>query len=386
MPGYMLLMPRRHVRSLGELTLAELEHVIDAAWAMAHSMTRTFGGSFVLIEHGSSGNGCTPNGACIEHAHMHVFPLSSGADIYQFRLAGSRRLQDLSQIRKLAQCGRNYYLVGVQPGECYLLADPVLVSQHARRKWAKAIGREDEWDWGACPFTANVRLTATRLRRDDLLYAELGLRLDDADLSETLNAYNEAAEWYASRTSKFPPGSSLKAEMDRLVSRTQGAILDAGTGGGRDAHYLAEHDRPVIALDASSELLAQVAPHKNLLRVIGDVRELQFVDESFGAVWCSAVLLHLNPEGVIRSLREFYRVVNCGGLVQISVKEGHGQVSSSIGRNPRLRRHFFLYRESDLRQFAHLSGFNVLEYWAEEQVDSTETVQRWIKMLMQRPA
>jgi len=55
-PGYVLLMPRRHVRSIGELTIPEISHVFDAAWRMADQVARVFGGSVVLVEHGSSGH------------------------------------------------------------------------------------------------------------------------------------------------------------------------------------------------------------------------------------------------------------------------------------------------------------------------------------------
>jgi diadenosine tetraphosphate (Ap4A) HIT family hydrolase/SAM-dependent methyltransferase len=384
-PGYVLMIPRRHIRSLGELTLPELQHVLDAAWTMVKRLTRIFGGSVVLVEHGSSGVPRGPSGACIEHAHMHLFPVDSGSDTNLLRLHGSQRIRDLSELCALAQEGRNYYFSATASDEYYLSADPDLGSQYARRVWATTVSKPDEWDWGLFPFLDNVRLTATRLRRDELPFAEAGLHLGDTELAETLKAYTAAADWYASRTADFPIGSTLRSEMDWLASRTKGPILDAGTGGGRDARYLARFGREVVALAASAALLLHIPPTKNLISIVGDIRCLPLVNESIGAIWCSAVLLHLGREEVVQSLREFYRVVQRGGLVQVSVKEGSGHVSSSIAGYPHLRRHFFLYEEGDLRQFARLAGFCVLKFWAEEELDSTATVQRWIKVLLQRP-
>lgn len=259
------------------------------------------------------------------------------------------------------------------------------MSQHARRIWAATAGRDDEWDWAAFGFSANVRLTASRLRRDELPFAEGGSHGDDTELAETLRAYDSAAAWYASRTDQFPTESSLMDEMDWLVDHSSGNILDAGTGGGRDAQYLASSGRTVIALDASVKLLAHLRARKNLLPIVGDVRRLPLLDESVGAIWCSAVLLHLRREDVIRSLREFYRILVTRGLVQVSVKEGSGHVTSGIAGRPDLRRHFFLYEDSDLRLFARLAGFSIRRIWAEDEMDASATVQRWIKVLLEKP-
>jgi SAM-dependent methyltransferase/diadenosine tetraphosphate (Ap4A) HIT family hydrolase len=378
-------MPRRHIRSLGELPLPELGAVLGDAWAMASRITQAFGVRVALIEHGSSGGSSNRGGACIEHAHMHLFPLGDGVDAARLRLPGSQRMKDMSDLCALAQDGRNYYLSAVDRGQCYLSADPVLLSQHARRIWAMLAGREHEWDWAAFPFYANVRLTATRLRSDASPFAESGRWLDERQLRETLDAYDAAAAWYAARTAGFAPGSTLTGEMDWLAAHTTGPILDAGSGGGRDSRYLASRSRSVLAVDASAALLAHVQECAGVETMVGDVRGMGIPDESVGAVWCSAVLLHLGQADVVRSLREFYRVVRPGGLVQVSVKEGTGRYSSAFAGNPALRRHFFLYEEHDLRQFARMAGFEIRKFWSEVEKDSSATIQRWVKILMQRP-
>lgn len=388
-PGYVLLMPRRHVRSVGELTVTEMLHVFDVAWIVANRIREAFGGTVVLVEHGSSGHNHSPSGACIDHAHVHLFPLDSAIDSTQFQIAGSRPIHNVTELSTLARMGKNYYyccaLSCSDRFKGHLVAEPRLKSQQARRIWAQALGRHDEWDWALFPFLNNAQLTATRLRRDKLSPDESSILLDDADLIETLRAYNEAADWYALQTSTFPEESRLRDEMDWLADNTGGLILDAGSGGGRDAAYLARFDRNVIALDACAPLLEYVPKRKNIRKMVGDVRRMLLEANSVGAIWCSAVLLHLRREDVLRSLREFFRILTAGGLAEISVKEGAGQASSPMPDHPWLRRHFFFYEGEELKQLAHQAGLDVVKVWTEEEVDSSLAVQRWVKLLLRKP-
>lgn len=383
-PGYVLLLPRRHVRSVGELSMPEMLHIFDAAWKMADRITKMFGGSVVLVEHGSSGHEHGPSGACIDHAHIHLFPLDAGTDPAQFNLPGSRSVEGINELSILARTRKNYYYCASSRTEAYLAEEPRPVSQQARRIWAQAVGRRDEWDWALFQYLANAQMTAMRLRGDELSFKARPY-LGEAELAETLNAYNAAANSYAAHTRYFPHESSLCAEMDWLVSHTNGPILDAGAGGGRDAIYMARRKRPVIALDASAPLLAHVAPRPNIVRVVGDVRDLPLENNSVGAIWCSAVLLHLAREDLLQALHEFFRVLTRGGLAEVSVKEGTGYEPVSMAGDPRLRRHFFYYEEDDLKHLARLAGLQVVRTWTEKEVDSTVIIQRWVKVLLQKP-
>jgi SAM-dependent methyltransferase/diadenosine tetraphosphate (Ap4A) HIT family hydrolase len=383
-PGYTLIVPRRHVRSIGELSLPEITHAFDAARVMGRRVTRAFGSSVVIVEHGSSGQDYGPSGACIEHAHMHLFPLDSGTDASRFALPESERVDDVAELSALARRHRNYYYCAWGSSAGYVVADPPLESQHARRIWSEVVGRRDEWDWALFPFMENARLTVTRLRRDDLSCADAHPSLTEAELNETLKAYNSAADWYASRTRTFPEDSSLKAEMDDLAAHTTGPILDAGAGAGRDSVYFANLGRRVIAVDASAALLRHIPVNPKIEVILGDVRALPLETASVGGIWCSAVLLHLGREDAIKALREFFRVLRPGGLAQVSVKEGTGHASSPMASDVELRRHFFFYEGDDLKQLANLACFRVIKTWTEEEVDSAATVQRWVKVLLEK--
>jgi SAM-dependent methyltransferase/diadenosine tetraphosphate (Ap4A) HIT family hydrolase len=387
-PGYVLLTPRRHVRSIGELSQGEMMHVFDVAWLMIDRIVEVSGGNVVLVEHGSSGYKNGPSGACIDHAHIHLFPLDLGTDSVLFQIPGSRLIDNLTELSTPAQNGKNYYYCasgGIEHLKGYVAVEPQLECQQARRIWAQVLGRNELWDWALFPFLANAQLTATKLRCDKLSLDETGVLVADLELVETLRAYNEAADWYAARTDRFPDKSTLRTEMTWLADHTGGPILDAGAGAGRDSAYLASFERSVIALDASAPLLAHVPKRKNISSMVGDVRRLLLDNNSVGAIWCSAVLLHLRREDVLRTFREFFRVLKIDGLVEISVKGGTGHASSAMPDHPWLRRHFFFYECGELKELANEAGLDVVRSWTEKEVDSSLVSQRWIKLLLRRP-
>lgn len=377
--GYLLVVPRRHVDSVGELSLAEMDEVMRDCGEMSHRIVETFGGEVAMVEHGSSGE-TAGSGACITHAHVHLMPISGRSQIEEFMCPGMHPINDLEPLRQSAARSESYYLVGDGHSALFFTEGPELPSQFARRQWARLLGREAEYDWAVVPELTNARLTVEKLRRDSL--SDTGRKNPDRALSETVHAYDQAAEWYSERTKAFPRGSTLPGEIMSMAAGTVGVILDAGCGGGRDALYFASLNRQVVALDASHELLSLIPPNSRIASQVGDIRRLPLANESVGAVWCSAVLLHLDRDGVKSALSEFRRVLRHPGMLQISVKEGRGEITTSIPGMGLLRRHFYFYEESDLRRMAEEVGLVHVKSWHEDEEDTAGEAQRWVKLLL----
>jgi SAM-dependent methyltransferase len=103
---------------------------------------------------------------------------------------------------------------------------------------------------------------------------------------------------YLPRTSIIP----VRRDVEFLTLLPPKArVLDAGAGGRR---LLPD----VVTLDATP------GPEVD---VVGDVHHLPFDDASFDGVICSAVLEHVRDPWQV--VRELYRVLKPGGLVQIGV-------------------------------------------------------------------
>lgn len=392
LPGYLLLVPRRHIFSIGELGAQQIREAYDLAWSMIREVRSCFGCRAVMVEHGSSGGVGSAGRACIAHGHIHVFPVPPASDVDEFHLEGASHVFGLTRLREAAVARRNYYYSCTVPGEGRLLLDPEIGSQYPRRVWASLLGLAEDWDWAVAPFMDNVRTTVALLRADLLADSAwpVGIPLTAADRAwETVSAYDRHAKQYAIKTQDFGNNSSLPGEIRSLMKATNGLILDAGAGGCRDAVFMADAGRTVIALDASRGLLAEALSTANCHKVAGDIRGLPLHDESVGAVWCSAVLLHLDAGDVALALREFFRVLAFGGLVQISVKEGQGHTSQAFGpqddAGTPVRRHFYYYERRPLETMVRQVGFTVERIWMEDEADSAGIVQRWLKLLMRKP-
>ncbi len=385
-PGYTLVVPHRHVTSIGELEPSRVHHVYRLAESMAERIRREFGRDVVIVEHGSSGvdEDRSSRPACISHAHVHLFPVPRGMNLADFIAPKSASVTGFAELIHAATGHRNYYYCAGsgRPGH---LATPVgMASQHARRVWARVVGKPNEWDWAAFPYTDNCRQTAVRLRADDASRQQGGDVVDDGQ-AETVATYSAAATWYAARTRTFPPGSTLQQEMAAFDRQSEGQILDAGAGACRDAAYLGSLGRSVIALDASGPLLKAGLTHPLVRKLVGDIRRLPMRSESLGAIWCSAVLLHLDEAGALAALREFQRVLRAGGLVHVTVKQGKGREAQSIEGHPDRRRHFFYYDTATIQELATWAGFDVVETWTEDGADVSETEQTWEKALLRKP-
>ncbi|MDA2815135.1 class I SAM-dependent methyltransferase [Nocardiopsis sp. RSe5-2] len=174
----------------------------------------------------------------------------------------------------------------------------------------------------------------------------------------------------------------MRTEIHEFCRITSGTVLDAGAGCCRDAVQMARGGRDVVAVDAVPALLEAGPPHARVRPVAADVRDLPLRGSSVGAVWCSAVLLHMDATGLVTALGEFLRVLTPDGFAHISLKEGDGRSVEPMADSTEHRRHFFAYPLGRLRDLCADAGFGVDRTWTGEQADSGGTVQTWRKLLL----
>ncbi|MEV0153281.1 methyltransferase domain-containing protein [Micromonospora sp. NPDC050686] len=380
-PGYVLVLPHRHVPSSGDLSTPERSLLHATARATAYLIERVFQHRVLIVEHGSSGKAAgQAGGGCITHCHLHLFPVPWDTDPLVMVPPDAHPVAGLNLLAEAAARRQNYYYRSSLSDGGYLAVGSELVSQYARRIWAEILGMPDTWDWAAFPYIENCHLTIKELRRDE---AHMRERLSAEILDETLAAYASNASRYAAATEEFAGNSTLPAQLDELLAATRGVVLDAGAGGGRDSDYVAAAGRLAIAMDASAALLTELTWARDFSRLVADIRSIPLADSSVGAIWCSAVLLHLDPTGAAQALRELRRVLDPDGLMQVSVKEGRGiRTEALIGTTA--VRHFFLYELQELTAMAESAGFEVVKAWVEEEDSSGKTLQRWAKAVVRK--
>lgn len=101
-------------------------------------------------------------------------------------------------------------------------------------------------------------------------------------------------------------------------------VLDAGTGTGRFAIYLAQRGINVVAVDSSAEMVAVARQkarregcHHRIQFIVGDVENLPLKDKSFDGVCCIIVLIHLACRDY--AVAELSRVLKPGGILVLDV-------------------------------------------------------------------
>lgn len=157
-PGYILISPTQHATSLRAAAFLDPAFAGYVARALELAFQRF--GPLTLWEHGSSSGSGAPRSACIEHAHLNVI-----AGTFSFPLPPNAvRADDIGSLQWDLQ-NEPYLLYGTYPGNVYL-GDDVAISQYYRRYWARAVDREEEWDYLVTRDSLDIAWTIDAFSRD----------------------------------------------------------------------------------------------------------------------------------------------------------------------------------------------------------------------------
>ena len=148
-PGYLLILPRRHALTLGQLdtaTLAEAEGLIDA---LAARLAAVYGMPVLGFEYGLAAEGARR----IEHAHWHLLP--STADL----TAALHERMPGKQVVSLAELPATGSYIAVRGQDAALTVYPVEgpLDEGRRLRLRRLVAEldprvdPDGWDWAANP-------------------------------------------------------------------------------------------------------------------------------------------------------------------------------------------------------------------------------------------
>lgn len=149
--------------------------------------------------------------------------------------------------------------------------------------------------------------------------------------------YDDNADQYAERTWGLDLFPGLESDLTDFCASFGLSLpaLDVGSGGGRDAEYMARAGKRVLCLDTSEALLDIVrrrCSSTSVATVRADMLEIPLKENSVGGVWASGSLLHLKREQIPMALEEISRVLVPGGPLGISMKLGVGSDTREDGR------------------------------------------------------
>ncbi len=180
--------------------------------------------------------------------------------------------------------------------------------------------------------------------------------------AETIRQYDARAQDYAELTKRNRPDPVLAAFIEALPK--EGHVLDIGCGPGHDATLMARAGLRVLALDASAEMVALAACHRDII-----ARQSSFADlgtlrtalpqeiptGGFDGIWANFSLLHAPRTALPSHLSDIKSLLRPGGRFHIAVKTGTGEARDRLGR------YYSYYQAPELVTLLAQAGLQVTE-------------------------
>lgn len=176
---------------------------------------------------------------------------------------------------------------------------------------------------------------------------------------------SSAKEFYSNNAEKQAKNYSEQDLADEFLNmrrefaeKSEGKLLDAGCGHGRDSKFFNQIGLSVVGVDISEGLIDIARERSEAKFKVMGLRDLNFPDESFDSVWASASVFFMSPEDMQTAIDEFSRVLRPGGRLFITFKLGDGRFLKEKWGSEVEEWH--ISREKG-RKMLEDSGFKILE-------------------------
>lgn len=210
--------------------------------------------------------------------------------------------------------------------------------------------------------------------------------------TRTIQTYNLHATSYEKKFMDFP--SYIKRIKDFCDILKPGAsILDVGCGPGNVEQLLVESGKQfdILGIDLSNEMIKRaraniVSPRVQF--VVGDIRDLSLVDNSYDAVIASFCLPHLTNEEAKKLVEAIGRILREDGKLYLSCMEGvkSGFETTSFSSNDCI--FFNYYSEEFIRETLSKDGLNLIQLQRDNypESDGSQTIDMFFFAQKQSPA
>ncbi len=193
------------------------------------------------------------------------------------------------------------------------------------------------------------------------------------DHDETISYYERAGRHYATLIGP-EPNAFRAAALHRLIAPLAPceAVLEIGSGPGRDADYLEALGVPVERTDAAETFLEIQAERGKRARRLDVVRDE--LGGPYGGVLALCVLMHVSRASIDRVLGKIAAALRPHGGFLVSVRAGEGETPPPAAMT-------FWTRE-DFEERLRTAGFRI--EWFELEIDCDDDA--WLTFYARTPA
>ncbi|MFJ2646709.1 HIT family protein [Streptomyces sp. NPDC087420] len=154
-PGYLLVLPLRHVVNASLLSPGERAEFADFVQSVQVRLSAVYDRPVTMFEHGGCESEERPRSSCVDHAHVHLVP-----GVYNLPAATPGRPERHDSWCEFMESEPKgpYLACSDADGTVWQFPD-VRRPQFYRRVVAKSLGMADHWDYALHPQWENVRRT-----------------------------------------------------------------------------------------------------------------------------------------------------------------------------------------------------------------------------------
>lgn len=163
-PGYIMIVPKRHIMSFAWLTPEELEEFFVVLNDLRSILEAIYGSRVLAFEAGSKNDGAGKHVTSIVHAHFHLAPVEMPL---LREVLKSGITPAIIKKEEIVNYGEYHYLLYVDNDDNWFIAnDPhcYFPRQHFRQVLAEYLGCYDFYNWRQYPFRDRMDVIANEFR------------------------------------------------------------------------------------------------------------------------------------------------------------------------------------------------------------------------------
>ncbi len=189
-------------------------------------------------------------------------------------------------------------------------------------------------------------------------------------------------DYYNKQAKKFIE-STETADMTEIYQRFEkylppkAAILDLGSGTGRDSMYFLSKGYDVLAVDASEEMVKHSKLSLGDRVVLATFASFE-TDKTFDGIWACASLLHLDDKELELTIHKYLGLLNLQGVFYMSFKKGDTDYNTN-------ERYFNCFTQDTFIELINrFPSTNILELVETADVRPNRHDEKWINAIIRK--